>query len=134
MYQQVVPRAKPIIAGVAIAALSIGTLVKAGSISGSFTPITADTDTWLGTVTADVQAQDTQATVALRGGGQVVTGKLGTACNFGVALYATGSTATFVTSSNLLTTYPAPSPSGSVVAGYALQNGSANDLIDIVLA
>lgn len=122
MFQQVVPRAKPIYAGQALTALSIGTIVKAGSLSGSLTPITADTDVWLGTVTADVQAGDMQATIGLRSGGQIVTGKVTSAVNFGAALYLTGSTATFTTSSN----------SATVVA-LALQQGAANDLVDIVL-
>ena len=140
MYQQVVPRAKPIYAGTAKAALSIGTAVKAGSISGSLTPITADTDRWLGVVTADVALGDAQATIALRGGGQICTVKLASPCDFGSALYVTGSTAGFTTSSVNQTTFTiSASADGAYltvlpVAAYALQAGVTNDLVDVVLA
>lgn len=133
--QQFVPRIKPTYNGQALVALSIGTAVKAGSISGSFTPITADSDAWIGIVTADVQAGDKQATIAVRGGGQVLSGKLGSPCNFGQALYLDGATATFVSSSANQVTIA----TGSIiltsipVAGYALSAGITGDLIDVIL-
>ena len=137
MYPQFVPHARPIYNGTANTALSIGTAVSMSA--GKFVPITQDTDIWVGVATADIRANDGNATIALRGGGQVITVKLGSACIAGNALYVTGSTATFVTDASTQVTFTI---SGSVngtfaqllpVAGWALQAGSAGDLIEVVL-
>ena len=127
---QYLTRTLPVISAKAGNAIVEGQIVK---FSGTdvVTPITADTDVFIGVALNTVDSAS-NATVALRGSGAQCLGKICGTVIAGQSLYPSGS-APFAGYFQTSSLYPYTPTGSQPVTAYALEPGVANDLIRVAL-